>query len=206
MFIRLARGRSLTLFTSPGRLPEGGFASIYDVDEVPVRHEDRMETFWIVRLNSSLLLAPTPSIRPCSRPTRRAPLILPLVRRAKPSSTSTCCSARTVSSRWTSTFLTPRRTYFPSSLRRSSTEQEEGREGGRAEINESCNEQHILHTCVHSISEQLWRFRSFLGSCTSAASCLSFCPAENVENDNGSALLLYEPVALPFHRSVRADA
>ncbi|ORY88760.1 glycoside hydrolase [Leucosporidium creatinivorum] len=34
-------------FVKHCRLPEGGFASIYDVDEVPVRHEDRMETFWI---------------------------------------------------------------------------------------------------------------------------------------------------------------
>lgn len=30
------------------QLDEGGFASIRDVDEVPVTHEDRMETFWIV--------------------------------------------------------------------------------------------------------------------------------------------------------------
>lgn len=30
------------------RLPGGGYASIRDVDELPVRHEDRMETFWIV--------------------------------------------------------------------------------------------------------------------------------------------------------------
>ncbi|KAK4048589.1 mannosyl-oligosaccharide alpha-1,2-mannosidase [Microbotryomycetes sp. JL221] len=29
------------------RLAEGGFASVLDVDEVPVRHEDRMETFWL---------------------------------------------------------------------------------------------------------------------------------------------------------------
>ncbi|GAA5950758.1 hypothetical protein JCM8115_004964 [Rhodotorula mucilaginosa] len=29
------------------RLPGGGYASIRDVDELPVRHEDRMETFWI---------------------------------------------------------------------------------------------------------------------------------------------------------------
>ena len=35
-------------FNKHCRLPEGGFASIYDVDQVPVEHEDRMETFWIV--------------------------------------------------------------------------------------------------------------------------------------------------------------
>ncbi|GAA5998370.1 glycoside hydrolase family 47 protein [Rhodotorula paludigena] len=29
------------------RLPEGGYASVRDVDQVPVEHEDRMETFWI---------------------------------------------------------------------------------------------------------------------------------------------------------------
>ncbi|KAK4050154.1 mannosyl-oligosaccharide alpha-1,2-mannosidase [Microbotryomycetes sp. JL201] len=29
------------------KLPAGGFASILDVDELPVRHEDRMETFWL---------------------------------------------------------------------------------------------------------------------------------------------------------------
>ncbi|BGP54276.1 hypothetical protein JCM8202_000709 [Rhodotorula sphaerocarpa] len=29
------------------RLPGGGYASIRDVDELPVKHEDRMETFWI---------------------------------------------------------------------------------------------------------------------------------------------------------------
>ncbi|KAK4703773.1 hypothetical protein P7C70_g2433, partial [Phenoliferia sp. Uapishka_3] len=34
-------------FNKHCRLPEGGFASILDVDQVPVVHEDRMETFWI---------------------------------------------------------------------------------------------------------------------------------------------------------------
>lgn len=40
------------------RLPDGGFASIYDVDQVPVEHEDRMETFWVV----SPPLSPPPSL------------------------------------------------------------------------------------------------------------------------------------------------
>jgi mannosyl-oligosaccharide alpha-1,2-mannosidase len=30
------------------RIPSGGYASIRDVDEVPVVHEDRMETFFLV--------------------------------------------------------------------------------------------------------------------------------------------------------------
>ncbi|GAA5855970.1 hypothetical protein JCM8547_000435 [Rhodosporidiobolus lusitaniae] len=34
-------------FVEHCRLPDGGFASILDVDEVPVKYEDRMETFWI---------------------------------------------------------------------------------------------------------------------------------------------------------------
>ncbi|GAA6000206.1 hypothetical protein JCM10207_007905 [Rhodosporidiobolus poonsookiae] len=34
-------------FVKHCRLPEGGFASIRDVDQVPVEYEDRMETFWI---------------------------------------------------------------------------------------------------------------------------------------------------------------
>ena len=31
------------------RIPTGGYASIVNVDEVPVRHEDKMETFLMVR-------------------------------------------------------------------------------------------------------------------------------------------------------------
>ncbi|GAA5829513.1 hypothetical protein JCM3766R1_001130 [Sporobolomyces carnicolor] len=38
------------------QLDEGGFASIRDVDEVPVTHEDRMETFWISETLKYLLL------------------------------------------------------------------------------------------------------------------------------------------------------
>ncbi|GAA5979464.1 hypothetical protein JCM11641_005403 [Rhodosporidiobolus odoratus] len=34
-------------FVKHCRLPEGGYASVLDVDEVPVKYEDRMETFWI---------------------------------------------------------------------------------------------------------------------------------------------------------------
>ncbi|CEQ42240.1 SPOSA6832_04020 [Sporobolomyces salmonicolor] len=34
-------------FVKHCRLPDGGFASILDVDQVPVKYEDRMETFWI---------------------------------------------------------------------------------------------------------------------------------------------------------------
>jgi hypothetical protein len=31
------------------RIPSGGYATIVNVDEVPVRHEDKMETFFLVR-------------------------------------------------------------------------------------------------------------------------------------------------------------
>jgi len=41
------------------RIPSGGYAAIVNVDEVPVRHEDKMETFLMVR--SSLRLAPAQS-------------------------------------------------------------------------------------------------------------------------------------------------
>ncbi|KAI5481705.1 mannosyl-oligosaccharide alpha-1,2-mannosidase, glycoside hydrolase family 47 protein [Pseudohyphozyma bogoriensis] len=34
-------------FEKYAKLPGGGFASILDVDEVPVKYEDKMETFWI---------------------------------------------------------------------------------------------------------------------------------------------------------------
>ncbi|GAA5975567.1 hypothetical protein JCM21900_002348 [Sporobolomyces salmonicolor] len=34
-------------FVKHCRLPDGGFASILDVDRTPVKYEDRMETFWI---------------------------------------------------------------------------------------------------------------------------------------------------------------
>jgi hypothetical protein len=30
------------------RIPSGGYATIVNVDEVPVRHEDKMETFFLV--------------------------------------------------------------------------------------------------------------------------------------------------------------
>lgn len=36
-------------FQTHARLTEGGYASVLDVDELPVKQEDRMETFWIVR-------------------------------------------------------------------------------------------------------------------------------------------------------------
>lgn len=36
-------------FNKHCRLSSGGYATIRDVDEVPSVHEDRMETFWIVR-------------------------------------------------------------------------------------------------------------------------------------------------------------
>jgi hypothetical protein len=32
------------------RIPSGGYATIINVDEVPVRHEDKMETFFLVSL------------------------------------------------------------------------------------------------------------------------------------------------------------
>ena len=38
------------------RLPGGGYAGIRDVDEVPVVHEDRMETFWIAETLKYLYL------------------------------------------------------------------------------------------------------------------------------------------------------
>ncbi|POY75826.1 putative Mannosyl-oligosaccharide 1,2-alpha-mannosidase [Rhodotorula taiwanensis] len=39
--------RIFQAFEKHCRLPEGGYASVRDVDELPVIHEDRMETFWI---------------------------------------------------------------------------------------------------------------------------------------------------------------
>lgn len=46
------------------KLPAGGYASIRDVDALPVQHEDRMETFWLsetlkVGLRSTAALGPT---------------------------------------------------------------------------------------------------------------------------------------------------
>lgn len=32
------------------RIPSGGYASVLDVDRLPVKHEDKMETFLMVRL------------------------------------------------------------------------------------------------------------------------------------------------------------
>jgi hypothetical protein len=32
------------------RIPSGGYATIINVDEVPVKHEDKMETFFLVSL------------------------------------------------------------------------------------------------------------------------------------------------------------
>jgi hypothetical protein len=32
------------------RLPGGGYAGIANVDHLPVQHEDKMETFWLVSL------------------------------------------------------------------------------------------------------------------------------------------------------------
>jgi len=32
------------------RIPSGGYATIVNVDEVPVRHEDKMETFFLVSI------------------------------------------------------------------------------------------------------------------------------------------------------------
>jgi hypothetical protein len=34
------------------KIPGGGYATIINVDEVPVRHEDKMETFFLVSLFS----------------------------------------------------------------------------------------------------------------------------------------------------------
>ena len=36
------------------RIPSGGYATIVNVDEVPVRHEDKMETFLLVRFFKTL--------------------------------------------------------------------------------------------------------------------------------------------------------
>ncbi|GAA5879470.1 hypothetical protein JCM16303_003213 [Sporobolomyces ruberrimus] len=50
------------------RLPGGGFASIRDVDKVPVEFEDRMETFWISEtLKYLLLLFSGPEVIPLDR-------------------------------------------------------------------------------------------------------------------------------------------
>ncbi|GAA5824425.1 hypothetical protein JCM10212_000785 [Sporobolomyces blumeae] len=43
-------------FVQHCKLPEGGFASVLDVDQVPVEYEDRMETFWISETLKYLLL------------------------------------------------------------------------------------------------------------------------------------------------------
>jgi mannosyl-oligosaccharide alpha-1,2-mannosidase len=43
-------------FEAHCQLDDGGFASIRDVDELPVHHEDRMETFWIVSVSPSILM------------------------------------------------------------------------------------------------------------------------------------------------------
>jgi hypothetical protein len=71
------------------RLPGGGYASIRDVDELPVRHEDRMETFWIVSPSCS----PPPPLLPDGRRDYDVLIIgpppLPSLKR---SSTCTCCS------------------------------------------------------------------------------------------------------------------
>jgi hypothetical protein len=39
------------------RIPSGGYATIVNVDEVPVRHEDKMETFFLVRFEDLVTLA-----------------------------------------------------------------------------------------------------------------------------------------------------
>ncbi|BGP14426.1 hypothetical protein JCM10213_004549 [Rhodosporidiobolus nylandii] len=55
-------------FVKHCRLPGGGFASILDVDEVPVKYEDRMETFWISEtLKYLFLLFSSPSVLPLDR-------------------------------------------------------------------------------------------------------------------------------------------
>ncbi|GAA6028046.1 hypothetical protein JCM8097_001846 [Rhodosporidiobolus ruineniae] len=55
-------------FVKHCRLPEGGFASIRDVDQVPVVYEDRMETFWISEtLKYLYLLFSEPDLLPLDR-------------------------------------------------------------------------------------------------------------------------------------------
>lgn len=55
--MRVAQGWEIfQAFEEHCRLPGGGFASIYDVDQVPVVHEDRMETFWIAETVRSFSL------------------------------------------------------------------------------------------------------------------------------------------------------
>ena len=56
------------------RLPGGGFASIYDVDQVPVVHEDRMETFWIAETVRSRLRCPFKDPTDDARNTAQVPL------------------------------------------------------------------------------------------------------------------------------------
>lgn len=36
------------------KIPTGGYASIMNVDDLPVKHEDKMETFMLVKLSYRL--------------------------------------------------------------------------------------------------------------------------------------------------------
>ena len=45
------------------KIPTGGYASIKDVDQVPVEFDDNMETFWIVGRSSLILRDETDSLR-----------------------------------------------------------------------------------------------------------------------------------------------
>ena len=41
------------------RIPSGGYATIVNVDEVPVRHEDRIETFFLVGVSPGISIDAT---------------------------------------------------------------------------------------------------------------------------------------------------
>jgi mannosyl-oligosaccharide alpha-1,2-mannosidase len=53
---RLIRWEIFQSIMTHARIPSGGFSSVHSVSEVPVRHSDKMETFFLVRdLQSELL-------------------------------------------------------------------------------------------------------------------------------------------------------
>lgn len=85
------------------KLPNGGYASVRDVDALPVQHEDRMETFW---------LSETLKVR---LPTRDGAFGGANTDVCTTRSTSSSSSPTRTSSRSTATSSRPRRTRFRSS-------------------------------------------------------------------------------------------
>jgi hypothetical protein len=80
------------------RVATGGYASVRNVDALPVELEDKMETFMMVR-------GPSPSCAARAGADGRG--------RARRSSTCSCSSRTTPSSRWTSMCSTPRSVLYP---------------------------------------------------------------------------------------------